>query len=48
MLVQIRDNSPENRRKSEAAFPSCFFTTEPVGDGTGLGLDTTNRIVQKT
>lgn len=47
VLVEIRDNgagiSPEIRDR----IFEPFFTTKPVGEGTGLGLDTVYRIVQK-
>ena len=47
MLVQIRDNGPGIPPEIRDRIFEPFFTTKPVGDGTGLGLDTVYRIVQK-
>ena len=47
ILVEIRDNGsgiPENV-KTRVFEP--FYTTKPVGEGTGLGLDTVARIVRR-
>ena len=47
VVVEIRDNGPGI---SPAVLPRIFepfFTTKGVGEGTGLGLDTVQRIVKK-
>jgi signal transduction histidine kinase len=46
-VIEIRDNGPGI---SEQVLPHIFdpfFTTKGVGEGTGLGLDTAQRIVKK-
>lgn len=47
VLVEIRDNGPGIPREILDRIFEPFFTTKPVGEGTGLGLDTVYRIVQK-
>jgi len=47
LLVEIRDNGPGISPEIRSHIFEPFFTTKPVGDGTGLGLDTVYRIVQK-
>ena len=47
VVVEVDDNGPGI---PEAVLPHIFepfFTTKPVGEGTGLGLDTVQRIVNK-
>ena len=39
--------APEYRPEIRDRVSEPFFTTKPVGDGTGLGLDKVYRIVQK-
>jgi signal transduction histidine kinase len=45
--VEIGDNGPGIRPEIEAHIFEPFFTTKGVGEGTGLGLDTVQRIVKK-
>jgi len=47
VLVEIRDNGPGIPPEVHAHIFEPFFTTKPVGEGTGLGLDTSMRIVHK-
>ena len=47
ILVEIRDNGPGIPSEIRDRIFEPFFTTKPVGEGTGLGLDTVYRIVQK-
>ena len=45
IVVEIGDNGPGIPRELQSRIWEPFFTTKGVGDGTGLGLDTTRRIV---
>jgi signal transduction histidine kinase len=47
VLVTIGDNGPGVPADIQSRIFDPFFTTKPVGEGTGLGLDTVMRIVQK-
>ena len=47
MLVEIIDSGPGIPQEAQAHMFEPFYTTKPVGQGTGLGLDTVNRIVRK-
>jgi signal transduction histidine kinase len=47
VVVEIGDNGPGIRPEIEAHIFEPFFTTKGVGEGTGLGLDTVQRIVKK-
>jgi len=46
-LVEIGDNGPGIPPEIQARIFEPFFTTKGVGEGTGLGLDTVQRIVKK-
>jgi signal transduction histidine kinase len=46
-VVEIGDNGPGISEDVEAHIFEPFFTTKGVGEGTGLGLDTVQRIVRK-
>jgi len=47
VVVEIRDNGPGIPADVKAHIFEPFFTTKGVGEGTGLGLDTVQRIVKK-
>jgi len=46
-VVEIGDNGPGMTPEIKAHIFDPFFTTKGVGEGTGLGLDTVQRIVKK-
>ena len=46
-LVAIRDNGPGISPDVQSHIFEPFYTTKGVGEGTGLGLDTVQRIVKK-
>jgi signal transduction histidine kinase len=47
VVVEITDNGPGIPDDVRAHIYEPFFTTKGVGEGTGLGLDTVQRIVKK-
>jgi len=47
VVVEIADNGPGISREVQTHIFEPFFTTKGVGEGTGLGLDTVQRIVKK-
>jgi signal transduction histidine kinase len=47
VVVEIGDNGPGISPEVKAHIFEPFFTTKLVGEGTGLGLDTVQRIVRK-
>lgn len=47
VVVEIGDNGPGIPPDVETHIFEPFFTTKGVGEGTGLGLDTVQRIVKK-
>ena len=47
VLVEITDTGPGIPKDIQGKIYDPFFTTKVVGEGTGLGLDTVQRIVQK-
>jgi signal transduction histidine kinase len=46
-VVEIADNGPGIPEDVKSHIFEPFFTTKGVGEGTGLGLDTVQRIVRK-
>ena len=47
VCIEIGDSGPGIPDEVKSRIFDPFFTTKPVGEGTGLGLDTVMRIVQK-
>lgn len=47
VLVEIRDNGAGIPVEVQTHIFEPFYTTKPVGEGTGLGLDAVSRIVRK-
>jgi signal transduction histidine kinase/predicted CoA-binding protein len=47
VLIEIEDNGPGIPEEIQPKLFSPFFTTKPVGKGTGLGLNISYNIVQK-
>jgi signal transduction histidine kinase len=47
VVVEIGDNGPGISAEIQSHIFEPFFTTKGVGEGTGLGLDTVQRIVKK-
>ena len=47
VVVEIGDNGPGIPPEIKPRIFEPFFTTKGVGEGTGLGLDTVQRIVKK-
>jgi len=47
VVVEIGDNGPGIPAEVQPRIFEPFFTTKAVGEGTGLGLDTVQRIVRK-
>lgn len=47
VVIEIADNGPGISPDIQAHIFEPFFTTKGVGEGTGLGLDTVQRIVRK-
>jgi signal transduction histidine kinase len=47
VVVEIVDNGPGIPAEIQSRIFEPFFTTKKVGEGTGLGLDTVQRIIKK-
>ena len=47
VLVDVADDGPGIPPEAQPHVLDPFFTTKPVGDGTGLGLDTARHIVEE-
>jgi signal transduction histidine kinase len=47
VVVEIGDNGPGIPKELQSHIFEQFFTTKPVGQGTGLGLDAVRRIMRK-
>jgi hypothetical protein len=47
ILVEVRDNGSGIPKELQPRIFEPFFTTKGVGEGTGLGLDTVQRIVRR-
>ncbi|MEL6130634.1 MAG: ATP-binding protein [Cyanobacteria bacterium J06628_4] len=47
LRVEIEDNGPGVPEEIQSRLTEPFFTTKPMGQGTGLGLDMVQRIIEK-
>ncbi|TGL59004.1 PAS domain S-box protein [Leptospira sarikeiensis] len=47
VVVSIRDKGPGIPTEAQSQVFDAFFTTKPLGEGSGLGLDIAKRIVEK-
>jgi len=47
IMIEIRDNGSGIPESAKTHIFEPFYTTKPVGEGTGLGLDTVARIVRR-
>mgnify|MGYP001795692927 FL=1 len=47
LRVEIEDNGPGVPEEIQSRLTEPFFTTKPMGQGTGLGLDVVQRIIEK-
>ncbi len=47
LRVEVEDNGPGIPEEIQSRLTEPFFTTKPMGKGTGLGLDVAQRIVEK-
>jgi predicted CoA-binding protein len=47
VVIEIEDNGPGIPEEIQSSIFSPFFTTKPVGKGTGLGLNITYNIIHK-
>ena len=47
IIVAISDNGPGITEENQTNIFKPFFTTKPIGEGTGLGLDIVQRIVNR-
>jgi signal transduction histidine kinase len=47
VMIEIHDNGPGIPLDVQSHIFEPFFTTKPFGEGTGLGLETSMRIVRK-
>ncbi|MGE0027312.1 MAG: sensor histidine kinase [Thermoleophilia bacterium] len=45
LCVEVADNGPGIPEETQSRVFDAFFTTKPVGEGTGLGLDIARRLV---
>ncbi len=46
-MVEVGDNGPGIPPEVQPRVFEAFFTTKPPGEGTGLGLETVRRIVER-